>query len=96
VTERSHGAGTGEGGRAEDARPRTPAGRVSITPYRDGPLVVRGPFELRGPDGLPIPARRRTVALCRCGRSSIAPFCDGTHRRVGFRAPGGPRPPASS
>lgn len=25
-----------------------------------------------------------TVALCRCGQSSNKPFCDGTHRSVGF------------
>ena len=30
---------------------------------------------------------RKTVALCRCGKSRIRPFCDGTHALVRFRAP---------
>ena len=32
-------------------------------------------------------ARRGTVALCRCGKSAIKPFCDGSRKLVGFRAP---------
>ncbi len=27
------------------------------------------------------------VALCRCGHSEHKPLCDGTHRKVNFRAP---------
>jgi CDGSH-type Zn-finger protein len=58
----------------------------TIFPYEDGPLIVRGDFELRTPDGALIEAGRRTVALCRCGKSAVKPFCDGTHRAIGFRA----------
>lgn len=57
----------------------------SITPYPDGPIIVRGEFELRTADGEIIPRKRRAVALCRCGLSSIKPFCDGTHKPAGFR-----------
>jgi CDGSH-type Zn-finger protein len=64
-------------------RPSAPA---RITPYRDGPYLLRGPFELTDQDGAPIRCTRQTVALCRCGRSQIRPFCDGTHKLVGFRA----------
>jgi CDGSH-type Zn-finger protein len=60
-----------------------------ITPYADGPLLIRGPFELVDQDGEPIDTRRRTVALCRCGKSKIRPFCDGTHHAIGFKAEGG-------
>jgi CDGSH-type Zn-finger protein len=58
-----------------------------ITPYRDGPLIVRGPFVLEDQDGTPIDTERETIALCRCGKSRMRPFCDGTHRLVRFRAP---------
>jgi CDGSH-type Zn-finger protein len=61
--------------------------QVTITPYRDGPLLVRGPVRLVGPDGSPVPCNRDPIALCRCGRSRIKPFCDGTHKLIGFRAP---------
>ena len=62
---------------------------VVITPYRDGPLLVRGPFKLQDQDGNLIEVGRETVALCRCGKSRIRPFCDGTHQLVRFRAPSG-------
>lgn len=59
--------------------------RPRITAYPDGPLLVRGDVDLRDADGNPIEKRRRTVALCRCGLSTIKPFCDGTHKPAGFR-----------
>jgi CDGSH-type Zn-finger protein len=51
----------------------------------DGPLLVRGHIDLTTPDGTPIEQHRRTVALCRCGVSTIKPFCDGSHKAVHFR-----------
>ena len=60
-----------------------------ITPYRDGPYIIRGDFRITDQDGNEIEARRETIALCRCGRSQIRPFCDGTHKLIGFRAAGG-------
>jgi CDGSH-type Zn-finger protein len=66
----------------------------TITPYEDGPLIIRGDFELRGPDGTLIEPGRATVALCRCGKSASKPFCDGTHKVVKFRAGTGRETPA--
>ena len=60
---------------------------ATITPYRDGPLLVRGPFRMTTQDGEEIALSRGTVALCRCGRSRSRPFCDGTHKLTGWRAP---------
>jgi CDGSH-type Zn-finger protein len=62
---------------------------ASITPYPNGPYLVRGDFELTDREGRPIPVRRATIALCRCGHSQTRPFCDGTHKQIGFRAAGG-------
>jgi CDGSH-type Zn-finger protein len=63
---------------------RAPA-PVIITACPDGPLLVRGAVALRGDDGEVIPLQRATVALCRCGLSSIKPHCDGTHKAAKFR-----------
>jgi hypothetical protein len=59
---------------------------VSVTPCPDGPLLVRGPVAVVGPDGEAVPRRRATVALCRCGGTAIPPWCDGTHKVNGFRS----------
>ena len=82
-----------------DDEPETGANEpVSITAYPNGPLLVRGPFEILTPTGEVIPPRRKTVALCRCGVSSLKPFCDGSHKAIGFRTeqePPAPQPPLS-
>lgn len=65
----------------------------TIVACTDGPLLVRGPVTIVDSEGAPIPQRRRTIALCRCGVSTIKPFCDGTHKLVGFRTD--PRPDPS-
>jgi CDGSH-type Zn-finger protein len=62
---------------------------VTITPYRDGPLLVRGPARLEDMHGREIEPGRSVVALCRCGKSRNRPFCDGSHKLVRFTAPSG-------
>jgi CDGSH-type Zn-finger protein len=76
------------------AAPATTQGDgATITPYRDGPLIVRGDFRLVDSDGVEIDPGRKTIALCRCGKSGIKPFCDGAHKRSGFSAPSAPSRP---
>lgn len=65
---------------------------VTITPYPDGPYLVRGDFVVTDQEGNELPTERRTIALCRCGKSRIRPFCDGTHKLIGFEAPSGAEP----
>jgi CDGSH-type Zn-finger protein len=62
---------------------------ATVVLYENGPMLLRGDFTLRTPDGEVIEPGRSTVALCRCGKSTIKPFCDGTHRAVNFRANAG-------
>ena len=45
---------------------------------RDGPLWVRGGIPVESADGETYEVRNR-VTLCRCGKSSNKPFCDGSH-----------------
>jgi uncharacterized Fe-S cluster protein YjdI/CDGSH-type Zn-finger protein len=57
-----------------------------VTPMRNGPLLVRGRIEVRREDGSVEVLPRAT--LCRCGSSANKPFCDNSHLRIAFRAPG--------
>lgn len=61
-----------------------------ITPYANGPYLVRGDFEVTDQQGQVIETRRGTIALCRCGASRTKPFCDGTHKTIRFEAPSEP------
>lgn len=61
-------------------------GALEITPFVDGPLGVKGNVEICAGTGRAI-QRTRSTALCRCGHSESKPFCDGSHRKVGFKAP---------
>lgn len=72
-----------------DAEAQRPTGPVVITPYRDGPLLVRGPVRIQDQEGGPILVERDVVALCRCGKSRTRPLCDGSHKLTRFRAPSG-------
>ena len=58
-----------------------PKAVIECTP--DGPYLVQGLADLRSSSGAAI-ATQATVALCRCGGSASKPFCDGTHRKIGF------------
>lgn len=57
---------------------------VTITAYPDGPLLVRGNYRVLNVHGQQIEQSGRTVALCRCGKSKLKPWCDGTHKLIGF------------
>jgi CDGSH-type Zn-finger protein/uncharacterized Fe-S cluster protein YjdI len=52
----------------------------------NGPLEIQGNFEIRDEHNTLIHRGSHTW-LCRCGHSNNKPFCDSSHRRVGFSAP---------
>lgn len=69
---------------APGSPPVEPAFQPLIAAVRDGPLWVRGGIAIESEDGTPWEVRNR-VTLCRCGQSRNKPFCDGTHKEIGFR-----------
>lgn len=56
--------------------------KVTIKPSKDGPYIVTGLKSLNNSKGKV--ESKETIALCRCGKSSNKPFCDGTHVKVNF------------
>jgi CDGSH-type Zn-finger protein len=58
-----------------------------ITVTANGPNLLAGNLEIRNEAGELVKTAKR-LALCRCGGSSTKPFCDGTHKQIGFTDPG--------
>ncbi|MCX7784467.1 MAG: CDGSH iron-sulfur domain-containing protein [Meiothermus sp.] len=60
---------------------------MKIRLRENGSLVLDLPegtrFVLNGEERV---LERAKLALCRCGHSEHKPFCDGSHKRVGFEA----------
>jgi len=70
-------------GKPDDATPGQPIGPLSVKPIVNGPLMLQGWVEFKAADGSTFIAGEKTW-LCRCGQSSNKPFCDGTHKKIGF------------
>lgn len=60
-------------------------GTLTIKPSKDGPLLISGNVTIYASSG-----RRawqgKKAALCRCGSSNNKPFCDGEHKKAGFKS----------
>jgi CDGSH-type Zn-finger protein len=70
---------------------------AKITINNNGSIRVEGEFTIQDMDGKPFDlAGRSSIGLCRCGQSDNKPFCDGSHKRVGFESlcPARELPPA--
>lgn len=67
-------------------------GVLSIKPNVNGSYTIEGNFTIYSSDGETVYQKSGKTWLCRCGHSSSKPFCDGTHKRVGFEDPGMTKP----
>ncbi len=56
---------------------------TEIIVLKNGPLQMKGTLSIKHKDGKV--ETQKEVYLCRCGQSENKPFCDGTHRKCGFR-----------
>ena len=64
---------------------------IRIRLRRNGPYVIESDdVTIVDWDGVECVSARSPVALCRCGASATKPFCDGSHKRVGFKPDGEP------
>ena len=60
---------------------------ATIKVRQNGSLLVDGEdVTLIDWNGNAYALEKRPFALCRCGHSSKKPFCDGTHKHIGFQA----------
>lgn len=58
---------------------------VIVEPSPNGPLMVYGNLTVKSSDGSTI-KKNKVTAFCRCGNSGNKPYCDGSHKKVGFKA----------
>ena len=71
--------------RAAESPPGTAGGGpLTIRARPNGPLMLTGPLTIVGANGRQ--AFAESTFLCRCGASGNKPYCDGTHKRIGFTA----------
>ena len=60
--------------------------KAKITGRENGPLMIDGIATFIDSEGQEALNSEKLVQLCRCGASGRKPFCDGSHRRIGFES----------
>ena len=79
-------AATGECASEEDPPVlETRDGPLTIAAVKNGPLVIEGNLELLAASGRRITTKQKAF-MCRCGASENKPYCDGSHKKIGFEA----------
>jgi CDGSH-type Zn-finger protein len=60
---------------------------IQIRALKDGPSEVKGPIQLLDSKGVTFKLTEDPIDLCRCADNlRTKPFCDGRHKRVGFKS----------
>jgi len=57
---------------------------ANVQVLSNGPLLIRGHYQITDSAGKEIKVDQEVAAICRCGASKKKPFCDGTHHHIGF------------
>ena len=57
---------------------------LKVTIIENGPIILDTKEQVSVSAAGSSEEKPGPLFLCRCGQSSTKPFCDGTHRKVGF------------
>lgn len=58
-------------------------GKLRLKLLKNGPVLLDGTYQFYSSVVQPF-VSSKNIALCRCGASANKPFCDGTHKLIGF------------
>ena len=58
--------------------------QMSAEVVPNGPLLIHGTVRVKLKSGVEV-IKTGTTAFCRCGGTTSAPYCDGTHAKIGFK-----------
>lgn len=57
--------------------------KIHVEVLKDGPLMVKGELTVKKANG-DEEIKTKNTFFCRCGASANKPYCDGSHKKVGF------------
>lgn len=60
---------------------------ITIELRKNGSMKLPGPLVLVDENGQEQVIEKPVVSFCRCGASKEKPFCDGSHKEIGFEGP---------
>lgn len=72
-----------DGSTGEAAEEKTVEAESIIEVAPNGPLMVYGNLKIKNADGSET-VKHKVTAFCRCGASANKPYCDGSHKKIGF------------